>query len=93
MKGLNIQILGENKTVNRQVLCGRERVNAHKDPEFVSNNRLSIDFTHIFDTPGKGSISKKDIEALIPGVMKAHRMLNENEGDIFEAIIRFPDFA
>jgi glucose-6-phosphate isomerase len=38
----------------------------------------------MFDTPVEVSIRLKDVENLIPGIIKAHKMLKNDEGDIYD---------
>ncbi len=72
----------ENATIINQIRRGREEKNSFDTAPFMEENRISLDLTYMFDTPGANSISKKDIEALIPRVMQAQKMLENNEGDI-----------
>ncbi len=72
----------ENATIINQIRRGREEKNSFDTAPFMEENRISLDLTYMFDTPGANSISKKDIEALIPRVVQAQKMLENNEGDI-----------
>jgi glucose-6-phosphate isomerase len=82
MNGLKLQGLSKNETINKQIRRGQDIKNPYSSTKFLNNNRISIDFTYIFDTPEESCISKKDVKSIIPRVLKAHDMLNRNEGDI-----------
>lgn len=82
MEGLKLIDVRENETINKQVRRGRGEQNPFGSKEFKAANKISLDLTYMFDAPGQGSISRKDVESLVPGVMKAHQMLKDNEGDI-----------
>ncbi len=82
LKGFN-----KNETIHKQVSQGLARRNPFNSDSFQENNRISLDITYIFDTPGEAAISKKDIESLIPRVMRAHKKLMENKGDIYNGDI------
>jgi glucose-6-phosphate isomerase len=75
----------ENETIRKQVNRGLEGRNPFKSSSFQEDNKLSLDITYIFDVPGEGAISKKDIESVIPRVIQAHKMLRENKGDIYDS--------
>ncbi|MBW2609565.1 MAG: glucose-6-phosphate isomerase [Deltaproteobacteria bacterium] len=82
MKGIELTGLGENATIIHQVRRGRNEKNPFETESFIKNNKISIDLTYMFDTPEETSLSKGDIEALIPRVLEAHKMLKKEEGDI-----------
>ena len=82
MEGLNLIDVGENETIKQQILRGRREQNPFESEEFKAANKISLDLTYMFDTPGKGAISWKYVESLIPRVVKAHQMLRNNEGNI-----------
>jgi glucose-6-phosphate isomerase len=87
MNGIKLTDFKENATIIRQVGRGRNEKNRFDTASFMEENRISLDLTYMFDTPGKDPISKKDIEALIPRVIKAQKMLDRNEGDIHDGDI------
>lgn len=87
MEGLKLIDIEENKTIEGQIRSGQHKQNSFKSEEFRSANRISLDLTNMFDTPEETNISRKDVESLIPKVMKAHQMLKDNEGDIYDADI------
>lgn len=82
MNGLKLTGISENETINKQIQRGQDIRNPYNSRNFLDKNKISIDFTYIFDTPEDGSISKSDIESIISQVLEAHDMLNGNEGDI-----------
>ena len=84
MEGLNLIDLAENNTIKEQQKRGEQVRNSFESAEFKSTNRISIDVTNMFDAPGPGSVSRKDVESLIPEVIKAHQMLKGGEGDIYD---------
>lgn len=83
MQGMKLIGFKENKTIKMQ----KERANGKKNPfneaSWQSSNRVSLDLTYLFDTPGdSSSITLKDIEDIAPQVIKAHKMLKKDQGDI-----------
>jgi len=84
MEGLRLVDMEENLTITLQ----RNRGEWHRNPfelqSFIEENTIHLDATYMFDAPGPESISKRDVESLIPDVLKAHQMLNNKEGDIFD---------
>ena len=87
MQGMELKGIKNNKTIKRQVEAGYQGKERFESEEFRSANKIRLDLTYIFDTPGQSSISQKDIKDLIPGVMKAHDMLKNSEGDIYDGDI------
>ena len=84
MKNIKLKGYEANRTIKKQKDRGSNRINSFDSKNFVSNNRLSIDITNIFNSPVGEAIKKSDIEALIPETVHAHRMLKENRGDILD---------
>jgi len=84
MKGSELVDLEENSTTAAQQRRGDGRQNAFDTPEFREANRITLDVTHMLEAPGPGSIAMEKIETLIPKVLKAHEMLQREEGDIFD---------
>jgi glucose-6-phosphate isomerase len=84
MEGLSLIDLAENSTIREQQKRGGPVKNLFESGEFRATNRISIDVTNMFDAPGPGSVSLEDVESLIPEVMKAHQMLKDGQGDIFD---------
>jgi glucose-6-phosphate isomerase len=87
MDGVKLTDFGENATIISQIRRGRDEKNRFYTALFREENRISLDLTYMFDTPGVNSISKGDIEALIPRVMQAQKMLENGEGDILDGNI------
>jgi len=84
MEGLSLIDLAENSTIREQQKRGEQVKNPFESDAFKAANRISIDVTNMFDTPGLGSVSRKDVESLVPEVIKAHQMLKDGEGDIYD---------
>jgi glucose-6-phosphate isomerase len=84
MEGLRLVDMEENLTITLQRNRGEEIRNPFESPSFKEQNRMCLDATYMFDAPGPESISKRDVESLIPDVLKAHQMLKNQEGDIFD---------
>ncbi|MBU0732783.1 MAG: glucose-6-phosphate isomerase [Proteobacteria bacterium] len=82
MKGLRLIDMGENRTVRTQQGRGGQIRNPFDSAAFRAENKITLDVTNMFDAPGPGSVSREDVESLIPEVIKAHQMLKNNEGDI-----------
>jgi glucose-6-phosphate isomerase len=84
MEGLRLIDFGKNETIKRQVRRGLKEQQPFESEAFRSANKISMDLTYIFDTPGEGSIPQKDLEKLVPSIIKAHEMLENEEGDIHD---------
>ncbi len=84
MEGLNLLHMAENITVRKQIKRGHEEQAPFGSKEFRAANRISLDVTYMFDAPGDGSIKRETVESLIPEVMKAHQMLRDKQGDIYD---------
>ncbi len=84
MEGMKLIGIQENSTVVVQKARAKGERNPFKSDSFKRENRVTLDLTYLFDAPGPGSISKEDFEKLIPKAMKAHQLLRENKGDIFD---------
>lgn len=84
MKGLKLIDKEENNTIREQQKRGEQVRNPFESSEFKAANRISIDVTNMFDAQGPGSLGRKDVESLIPEVVKAHQMLKDGEGDIYD---------
>jgi glucose-6-phosphate isomerase len=87
MEGIRLTRFGENETIINQVGRGKGEKKPYNSVSFKDENRISIDLTYMFNTPEDTSISKGDVEALIPKVIKAHKMLKKDEGDIYDGDI------
>jgi len=87
MDGIELIDFKENETITKQIKRGRNQRNPFESESFREINKLSIDITYIFDSPGEISISRNDIETVIPRVMEAHNMLKNEEGDIYDGPI------
>lgn len=84
MKNIKLTGYEGNNTITKQKNRGKSRYNPFETESFVLQNRLSIDISHIFNSPLGTAIQKEDIEALIPGIVEAHKMLKENSGNILD---------
>ena len=84
MQGLKLIDIGANQTVTKQIQRGQGEQSPFESKEFKAANKITLDPTYIFDTPGKEPIRKKTIEDLVPQIMQAHQMLIDNEGDIHD---------
>jgi len=84
MEGLRLVDMEENLTIKLQRNRGEEIRNPFELPSFKEQNTICLDATYLFDAPGPKSISKNEVESLIPDVIKAHQMLKNGEGDIFD---------
>jgi glucose-6-phosphate isomerase len=84
MDDLTLVNFGENETINNQIRRGCDEKNPFDSETFRVENRIAIDVTYMFDAPGKTPITRKDLEALIPRVLEASKMLKNEEGDICE---------
>ncbi len=87
MEGLKLIDLRENETIKKQVRRGLKEQQPFESEDFRSANEISIDLTYMFDTPGEGTIRREDLENLIPAILKAHKMLENDEGDIHDGDI------
>ncbi len=87
MSKIKITEYGDNITTKKQVSRGKGSNESFDSKDFMGKNRISIDITNIFNTPGENPIKKSDVEALIPDVTGAHKMLRENRGDILDGNI------
>lgn len=84
MNSIKITEYGENNTITKQDDRGKGNALPFDSSKFREDNRISIDITNIFNTPGNNAITKGDIDAIIPDAVKAHRMLLTNRGDIID---------
>jgi len=87
VEGLKLIHMDENETVKKQIKRGREEQAPFDSEEFRAANTISLDVTYMFDAPGHGTIRQEEVESLIPDVMKAHQMLKDNQGDIYDGEI------
>jgi glucose-6-phosphate isomerase len=84
MEGLKLIDIEPNKTIMVQSARGREEKTPYLTEAFIKENIITIDPTYIFDSPGENSISFKEVEALMPRILEADRMLKRNEGNILD---------
>jgi len=84
MEGLRLIDMGDNLTVKAQQARGKQGKRSFESLAFQAENRIVLDVTHMLNAPGPGSIGRGDVEMLIPEVIEAHRMLWNDEGDIFD---------
>ena len=87
MNKIKITEYGDNITINKQIARGKRSNEFFVSEDFRTENRISLDITNIFNAPGENAIKKSDVEALIPDVINAHKMLKENKGDILDGNI------
>jgi len=87
MNRIKITEYGDNITIKKQIFRGKGNYESFDSEDFRHKNRISIDITNIFNTPGDNSIKKSDVESLIPDVTNAHSMLKDNKGDILDGNI------
>ena len=87
MEGLKLNGLRENKTIINQIRRGDYKKRTFDPKLLIEENRITLDLTYMFDTPGGNSISMEDINALIPRVMEAQTMLKRDKGDIYDGDI------
>ncbi len=87
MQGLKLIEIGENETIKEQIRRGQREQQPFESDDFRAANRIYLDLTYIFDAPGKGAITREDVDKLIPEIMKAHQMLKNSEGDICDGDI------
>ena len=84
MRGMKLVGIRENGTVMAQKCRALGNQNPFKQDSFKNENRVSLDLTYFFDTPGPTNFRMEDLESLIPKVMDAHRLLKESKGDILD---------
>jgi glucose-6-phosphate isomerase len=84
MKGLSLIDMDQNVTIRAQQERGKQVRNPFESPSFKAENRIVLDATNMFDAPGLGAIRRNDVETMIPDVLKAHQMLKNNVGDIYD---------
>lgn len=84
MEGFQLFDIAENETVKKRMKAVGQRQNTFELKSFKEDNRLALDLTYVFDAPGPGSMTYRDVESLIPRVLEAHRMLKDNQGDIYD---------
>jgi len=87
MEKIKLVDLNDNETIKEQIRRGAGEINSFGSSSFIEANRLSLDITYVLDSPDGNSITKNDIEDLIPDVMNAHGMLKKGQGDIFDGDI------
>ena len=85
MEGMKLIGFGENNTIKAQKERGKDKKNPFNEESWQSANRISLDLTYLFDTPGDSpSITLEDIKDIAPQALKAHRMLKKDQGDIYD---------
>lgn len=82
MNDIQLSEMGPNETIRRQVRRGRGEKFSFDEDEFRGSNRLVLDVSLVFDSPGEGAIRRKDVEVLRDRVLEARDMLEEGRGDI-----------
>ena len=87
MNRIKITEYGHNITIKKQIARSNGSNELSDSVKFREKNRISIDITNIFNTPGENPVIKSDVEAIISNVTSAHRMLMENRGDILDGNI------
>ncbi len=84
MKGMELLGFDSNKTIQKQKKRGRRKQNPFDRKSWKAENRISLDLTCLFNTPGEFPVNIKDIEGLSRGIKKAHEMLKKDQGDILD---------
>ncbi|OQX66040.1 MAG: hypothetical protein B5M55_01535 [Desulfococcus sp. 4484_242] len=84
MEGLTLIHVRPNMTIKRQQMRSARGMHQRQSPEAKPENRIVLDATNMFDAPGPGTIRQADVEALIPDIVKAHQMLKNDKGDIYD---------
>jgi len=85
MEVLKLKGFQENKTVENQMKrSAKEQAPHHDADSFKKENAIVLDPSYIFNTGDENPISPEDIEALVPLVLDANRMLNKDEGNILD---------
>ena len=84
MEEFRLVDIEENHTIEKQIQRGFHKQHSFGSEAFRKENKISLDLTYMFNSPGNGSITIKDVELLIPHVNKAHQMLRNNEGNIHD---------
>jgi glucose-6-phosphate isomerase len=84
MEGLHLKDFHENKTVENQVKRGPRKKAPFNKELFKKQNTITLDPSYIFNANGKDPILLKDVEAIIPRVFEADRMLKKEKGDILD---------
>ena len=82
MDGLRLIGINDNETILKQEKRGQGIGENFDSDSFIRENIISLDISYIFDTPETSSISRKDLENLIPEILDAHKKLLNGEGDI-----------
>ena len=84
MKGLTLKGFQENRSVENQIKRGRKKKAPFNKALFKKENTITLDPSYIFNANEENPISLKDVEALIPRVLEANRMLRMGKGDILD---------
>jgi len=85
MEGMQLIGFGENNSIRAQKQRRKGKKNPFNEGSWQLANRISLDLTYLFDTPGDApSITFEDIEDIAPQVIRAHRMLKKDQGDIYD---------
>jgi glucose-6-phosphate isomerase len=84
MKGIKLGDIRENATTMSQIKRGHKEKNPFETSLFEQENMISLDLTYMFGAPGEDSISREDIESLIPLVMRAQNKLINGQGDVYD---------
>jgi glucose-6-phosphate isomerase len=87
MEGLKLIDIKKNQTITYQAERGEGLQQPFNTDRFIRENQITIDITYMFNSPEQTSISKKEIEEIVPMVMKAHKKLKKEEGDIYDGKI------
>ncbi len=82
MEELHLEKMEPNRTVKEQKRRGRREKTPVDSEAFREANRLALDLTYAFDTPGEGAIRREDVEGLKDRILEARGMLERGKGDI-----------
>ncbi len=78
---IDLSTLDENGTITRQ--RAGQPTRWWEDEAAATENRLSLDLTHLFEAPGDPApMTRKDLDAMADEVAAAHRRLQAGEGDV-----------
>lgn len=84
MKRFKLRGFRENMTIKNQVKRGKHEKAPFNTDLFIRENTISLDPSYIYNANEQNPILLKDVEALIPRVLEANRMLKRNEGNILD---------
>jgi len=84
MEGLKLKGFEKNRTVEHQVKRRSNGKVAFNTELFQRQNTITLDPSYIFNAGEVNTILPEDVEAIIPRVLEAGRLLKKGEGDILD---------